>query len=53
MWLGVWGFPVDLLTFTFNHSKPGGGGRLGCNYARICVSKSEGHGSFWGFKGVK
>ena len=31
----------------------GGGGRLGSNYARMCVSKSEGHGSFFGFKGVK
>ena len=31
----------------------GGGGRLSSNYARMCVSKSEGHGSFFGFKGVK
>ena len=28
-------------------------GRLGSNYARMCVSKSEGHGSFFSFKGVK
>ena len=28
----------------------GGGGRLGSNYARMCVSKSEGHGSLYGFK---
>ena len=30
-----------------------GGGRLGSKFARMCVSKSEGHGSFLGFKGVK
>ena len=29
---------------------PGGGGRLGFNFTRMCVSKSEGHGSFFGFK---
>ena len=28
----------------------GGGGRLGINHARICVLKSEGYGSFFGFK---
>ena len=27
------------------------GGRLGFNYSRMCVSKSEGHGSFFSFKG--
>ena len=34
---------------------PRGGGRegLGPNYARMCVSKSAGHGSFFSFKGVK
>ena len=31
----------------------GGGGRLGSKFARMCVSKSEGHGFFLGFKGVK
>ena len=31
----------------------GPGGLLGSNFARMCVSKSEGHGSFFGFKGVK
>ena len=31
----------------------GGGGRLGSNYVRMCVPNSEGHGSFFGFKGVK
>ena len=37
----------------------GGGGtrcpgrRLGSNYAQMCVSESEGHGSFFSFKGVK
>ena len=31
----------------------GGGGRLGSKFARMCVSKSEGHGFFSGFKGVK
>ena len=30
-----------------------GGGRLGSSYARMCVSKSEGHGSFFSFNGVK
>ena len=34
-------------------SRRGEGGRLGSNYARICVSKSKGHGSFFSFKGVK
>ena len=29
---------------------PGGGGRLGINYARMCVSKGEGYGSFFGVK---
>ena len=29
---------------------PGGGGRLGMNHASMCVSKSEGYGSFFGFK---
>ena len=29
------------------------GGRLGSNYAWMCVSESEGHGSFFSFKGVK
>ena len=29
---------------------PGGGGRLGMNHARMCVSKSEGYGSLFGFK---
>ena len=28
-------------------------GRLGSNYARISVSKSEGHAPVFGFKGVK
>ena len=32
---------------------PEGGGRLGSNYARMCVSKSEGHGFFFSFKSVK
>ena len=32
---------------------PLGGGRLGSNYARMCVSKNEGHGPFFGFKEVK
>ena len=27
-----------------------GGGRLQLQYARMCVSKSEGHGSFFGLK---
>ena len=31
----------------------GGGGELGSKYAYMCVSKSEGHGSFFSFKGVK
>ena len=31
---------------------PGGGG-LGSKFARMCVSKSEGHRSIFGFKGVK
>ena len=31
----------------------GGGGGLGSNCALMCVSKSEGHGSFFSFKGVK
>ena len=35
------------------YSPPGGGARLGPKYARMCVSKSEGHGSFFNFKGVK
>ena len=29
------------------------GGQLGSNYARMYVSKSDGHGSFFIFKGVK
>ena len=29
---------------------PGGGGRLQLQYARMCVSKSEGHGSLFGLK---
>ena len=29
------------------------GGRLGSNCAQMCMSKSEGHGSFFSFKGVK
>ena len=29
------------------------GGRRASNYARMCVSKSEGQGSFFGLKGVK
>ena len=28
----------------------GGGGRLGLNHARMCVSKSEVNGFFFGFK---
>ena len=28
----------------------GGGGGLGFNFTRMCVLKSEGHGSFFGFK---
>ena len=28
----------------------GGGGGLGVNHARMCVSKSEGNGFFYGFK---
>ena len=28
-----------------------GGGRLGSNFARMCVSKSEGHGSFFWLRG--
>ena len=28
----------------------GGGGLLGLNHARMCVSKSEGNGFFFGFK---
>ena len=31
----------------------GGGRRLGSNFAWMCVSKCEGHGSSFGFKGVK
>ena len=31
----------------------GGGGGLGPNYARMCVSNGEGYGSFFCFKGVK
>ena len=27
-----------------------GGGRLGINHARMCVSKSEGYGSLFSFK---
>ena len=30
-----------------------GGGYLGPNYAQMCVSKSEGHGSVLSYKGVK
>ena len=29
------------------------GGRLGLKHARMCVSKSEGNGFFFGFKGMK
>ena len=32
---------------------PGGGGRLGINLDRMCVSKSEGYGSLFGFKRMK
>ena len=28
----------------------GGGGRLGINHARMCVSKCEGYGSLFSFK---
>ena len=31
----------------------GGGGALGSSYAQMCVSKSEDHGTFFCFKGVK
>ena len=31
----------------------GGVGGFGSNYARTCVSKCKGHGSFFSFKGVK
>ena len=31
----------------------GGGGGLGSKYAWMCVSKSEGHGSFFSFREVK
>ena len=31
----------------------GGGGQLGLNYARMCVSISDVHESFFSFKGVK
>ena len=31
----------------------GGGGMTWFNFTRMCVSKSEGHGSFFSFKGVK
>ena len=31
----------------------GGGGRLGINLARMCVSKSESYGSLFGFKRMK
>ena len=30
-----------------------GGGRLGLKHALMCVSTSEGNGSFFGFKGMK
>ena len=30
--------------------KPGGGGGLHTKFARMCVSKSDGHGSFLDFK---
>ena len=30
-----------------------GGGQLGSKLARMCVSESEGHGSFFGFNGVQ
>ena len=42
-----------------HHPRPGGGGggggggRLGINLARMCVSKSEGYGSLFGFKRMK
>ena len=29
---------------------PGGGGRLGFNFTRMCVSKREGHRSLFSFK---
>ena len=32
------------------YSRGGGGGGLGVNHARMCVSKSEGNGFFYGFK---
>ena len=30
-----------------------GGGRLGPNYVWMCATKSEGHGSYFGVRGVK
>ena len=34
-------------------ARGGGGGGVGSNYARTCVSKCKGHGSFFSFKGMK
>ena len=44
------GYPVSKKAL----EKPGGGGgQLGLKHARMCVSKSEGNGSFFSIKGMK
>ena len=48
----------DRLFCWYIYIKPpggGGGGQLaiGSNYAQMCVSKSDGHGSYFSFRGVK
>ena len=56
---------IELEVLIITHFKPltdevkflgGGGGeeggRLGPKYARMCVSKNDGHESFFNFKGV-
>ena len=37
----------------FDQREPGGGGAVGLKYARMCVSKIEGNGFFFGFKRLK
>ena len=37
----------------YREPSPQGGGTLDSKHAQMCVSKSEGHGSFFGFNGVK
>ena len=39
-----------IVSFAVPPGGAGGGGGLGPNYARMCVSKSEGHGSLFCFK---